>query len=282
MFGLLCTDNLELVGHSMFQNYRYALYNYFEGKMFKNIRNISDLDGITHLFIIDEHFRYNLSIWGNEAFINKLNKENIRVIIFNSEKIYISSFPWNVEIQRKVQSINNCHQFVCDIDEAKMFNEKIINKFFISKTTSFGLDIKKNKLERILFIGQVDGGQYRARREMLDRIKKLGLPLDVQNSKRNIPYLNILNLYNNYKYVLCPIGTGKWFSYRHYEVTHFGSIPIQQVTEDMIGWFSELQKTSIFFTNPEEIRENIGKFEITGKEIMLEDYFEKIRLNNYL
>jgi len=281
MFGLLCTDNLELVGHSMFTNYRYALYNYFKESMFKDVKNIVDLENITHLFIIDEHFRYNLAIWGNGEFINRLNERNIRVIIFNSEKIYNNNFPWNVQIQEKVQSIVNKHQFVCDIDEAKLFDKKVINKFFISKTMDFHIE-KNNKLEKILFIGQIDGEQYRVRRETLEAIRKIGFPLEIINSQRKVPYRGILNLYNNYRYVLCPIGTGKWISYRHYEVTHLGSIPIQQITDDMEDWFSELKSTSIFFKDVSEIRRKINEFRITGEEILLEDYFEGINLRSYL
>ena len=105
MFGLLCTDNLNIVGHSMFINYRLALYNLFNKENFKEVRLSSDLDGLTHLFIVDEHFRYNLDIWGNDQFIKILNDKNIKVIIFNSEKIYIEAFPWNIKTQEMVMSI---------------------------------------------------------------------------------------------------------------------------------------------------------------------------------
>lgn len=282
MYGIICTDNLDIVGHSMFINYRLALYNSFGIKNFKDIHNSADLEGCTHLFIIDEHFRYNLNIWGNENFIKVLNGKNIRVIIFNSEKIYIKAFPWNVEIQEKVKSINNHIQFVCDIDEAKIFGMKVINKFFISKSLVFDIPKIDKKLDRILFIGQIEGDQYRGRRKLLEDIKGIGIPIDINNSQRMLSYRRILELYNNYKYVLCPIGTGKWFSYRHYEVTHLGSIPIQQVTEDMVGWFNELQDTSIFFNKIEDIESKISNFKLSGKEIILEDYFNKIKLTEYL
>jgi len=281
MFGLLCTDNLNIVGHSMFINYRLALYNLFNRKNFKDVSSENDLEGITHLFIIDEHFRYNLDVWGKENFIKVLNDRNIRVIIFNSEKIYIKAFPWNVEIQEKVKSIKNYIQFVCDIDEARLFGMKYINKFFISKSLVFDVP-KVEKINRILFIGQIEGEQYRDRRALLEDIKGVGLQVDISNSQRKLPYKRILELYNNYKYVLCPIGTGKWFSYRHYEVTRLGSIPIQQVTEDMVEWFNELQDTSIFFMNVNDIESKISNLKSCGKEIILEDYFNTLRLREYL
>ena len=281
MFGLLCTDSLNIVGHSMFINYRLALYNLFNKENFKEVRLSSDLEKITHLFIVDEHFRYNLEIWGDEQFIKILNDKNIKVIIFNSEKIYIDAFPWNVKIQNMVRVIKNHVQFVCDIDEAKMFGTRVINKFFLSKSLIFNIP-KEEKEEKILFIGQIEGDQYRKRKELLESIKNIGLEIDIYNSQRKLQYIDILKLYNKYKYVLCPIGTGKWFSYRHYEVTRLGSIPIQQVTSDMIEWFYELQDTSIFFQDQKDIEDKINNFKIANKEISLEDYFKKIRLEEYL
>lgn len=282
MFGLLCTDDLNIVGHSMFMNYRMALYNYLGIKNFKEIRCVNDLEGITHLFIIDEHFRYNLEIWGNDEFIKEININSIKTIIFNSEKIYIDAFPWNAQIQERVKSIKNYIQFVCDIDEAKFFGSKVINKFFISRGVKFNIDSSVEKINKILFVGQIDGNQYSGRRELIQKIKLMGLPIDIYNSQRKMQYSEILNMYNKYKYILCPIGTGKWFSYRHYEVTHLGSIPIQQVTDDMIEWFSELQYSSIFFNNIKDIEKKIDNFTTTNKEIMLEDYFETIKLCEYL
>lgn len=281
MFGLLCTDSLNIVGHSMFINYRLALYNLFNKENFKEVRSSSDLEEITHLFIVDEHFRYNLEIWGDEQFIKILNDKNIKVIIFNSEKIYIDAFPWNIKIQNMVGVIKNHVQFVCDIDEAKMFGTRVINKFFLSKSLIFNIP-KEEKEEKILFIGQMEGPQYEKRRELLESIKNIGLEIDIYNSQRKLQYIDILKLYNKYKYVLCPIGTGKWFSYRHYEVTRLGSIPIQQVTSDMIEWFYELQDTSIFFQDVKVIKNKINNFNVIDKEITLEDYFKIIKLEEYL
>lgn len=282
MYGIICTDDLNIVGHSMFMNYRMALYNAFGIKNFKDVHYSTDLEGCTHLFIIDEHFRSNLDIWSKEDFIKVLNDKNIKVIIFNSEKIYIKAFPWNVEIQEKVKSIKSHVQFVCDIDEARLFGMKEINKFFISKSLIFDIPKIDKKLDRILFIGQIEGEQYRDRRKLLEDVKAMGMQVDINNSQRKLSYRRILELYNSYKYVLCPIGTGKWFSYRHYEVTRLGSIPIQQVTEDMIEWFDELQDTSIFFTNVKDIENKINNFKLSGKEIVLEDYFNTLKLTEYL
>ena len=67
--GLICQDDINTVGHSLFNNFRKALINYFPFN-FKNILNSKDLEGVIILFSVDEHYIPHVPIWKNEEFVD--------------------------------------------------------------------------------------------------------------------------------------------------------------------------------------------------------------------
>lgn len=281
-YGIICNE--EYKEHCTFHNYRLALYNYFGIDQFKNIKSVADIVDITHLFIVDEHFGPNLAIWSQPDFIKNINDKNIKVIIFNTEKIFIPCFPWNVETQRKVESFKNYHQFMSDSIEAEQYNKQVINKFMLSKSTDLGVTKIDNKMNKILFAGQMEGPQYDSRRNIISQINnlKLDIPLEVFNTKRKLSYNEFLNLTNKYKYILCPLGTGRFFSLRHFEAIRLGCIPIQEIVPQMDKWYKDEYKNCITFNNVNEIRDNITNFIPSNIEIYLEDLFDKINIRNYI
>ena len=139
MLGIIANDGLDVVGHSLFNNFRLGLQNYFEEEL-RDVANENDLDGIDTLFIVDEHFIPNVAIWKTDDFINKLNINDIKTVVFNFEKIFDSKFPWNVDHQNKLCTIKNLTQIVSDVNDAKILGHDIINKQYLSRDTKLEHD----------------------------------------------------------------------------------------------------------------------------------------------
>jgi hypothetical protein len=278
MYGLLCVDDISVVGHSLFNNFRLALYNFFDKNNIKDVNNVTDLHNVTHLIIVDEHHIPCVDIWKNDIFINELNARNIKTVVFNFEKIFSSSFPWNADHQRKLETIRNLVQFVSDIDDATILNQPTINKQYLSRDTCLGVSEIK-KIDRILFIGQLNE-YYPTRRQLLDSASRSGLPVDIIITDRKLSYNEFLLKLNQYKFILNPLGTGKFLNLRFYEALKLSCIPIQQITPEMVSWYPELTQ-SINFIDFSEITEDTLSRQVTRDEFYLEDYFSMIDLNQY-
>jgi len=283
MIGIVCTDSLKIVGHSLFNNFRIALQNYFNDD-FKEVSDCDSLDNIELLIIVDEHFEPNVNIWKSVKFINKLNANNIRTLVFNFEKIFDSRFPWNADHQRVLNTINNLEQIVSDITDAKILNKKIINKQYLSRDTklNFVTDVKQ---DRVLFIGQSEkisnpSYAYYQRFLLITDIKKVAdFPLDIDITGRKYTYSEYLTKLASYKYILNPLGTGEFINLRYYEALKVGCIPIQQVTDNMLAIYNELDHGHTF-KSAEDI--HIPTKEFRALEYYLEDYFEEIKLYNII
>jgi hypothetical protein len=273
--GLICNDSLDIVGHSLFNNFRLALKNYFQ-EPFVDVKSNLDLEGIEILFIVDEHFTPNVPIWKNDTFINETNNKNIVVVVFNFEKIFNSSFPWNVDHQKKLEQFKNLYQLVSDIDDARLLSKKIINKQFLSKDTVFNVD-HVEKIDKILFLGQCNG-YYKTRKNVLTKMASRHIPLEVHITNRQLSYQQFLTKLASYKYILNPLGTGKFLNLRFYEALKLRCLPIQEITSDMLLYYPEL-KSSYNFANPENIDYNdISNFNQSNFDYYLEDYFRDIDL----
>ena len=281
MIGIISRDEIEFVGHSLFQNFRLALKNYFNTE-FKNVNDINDLNDIDILYIIDEHFIPHVGIWKNDTFINEINQRNIKVVIFNFEKIHSAAFPWNIDHQRYVEKIKKLVQFVSDVNDAKIMGKKHINKQMLSKSTVLDIDPVQVKLDRILFLGQISPHVYVNRKEVLRKIIEKKLPIDIYDSDRKLTYKQYLTKLASYKYVLNPLGTGEFINLRFYETVRLGCIPIQQVTDEMLIRYSELKNhTSYNFKSVDDIP-LLERLQLLDNKYSLEDYFEEINLKTYL
>lgn len=280
MIGIICQDEIEVVGHSLFKNYRMALKNYFNCD-FKNVNSVEDLSDTRLLFIVDEHYHPHVKVWKDDHFISTLNHKNIRTIVFNFERIHSASFPWNIEHQNKLLQIKNLEQFVSDIDDAKIYNKKIITKQYLSKDTKL-LQPKQNKQDRILFIGQVND-YYPTRRQVISDFKNLNIPFDVVITGRRLSYIEFLEKLNDYKYVLNPLGTGIFINLRFYEALKLGCIPIQQVAKDMSSWYTRDLTKGISFMSLDQIKSDLlNEQSLNTDEYYLEDYFNEINLKYIL
>jgi len=276
MTGILCQDDINVVGHSLFKNYKLALSNYFQSVL-QPINSIEDLNNLDLLIIVDEHYIPHKQVWQNDAFINAINKLNIKVLIFNFEKIFNSQFPWNISIQHYVEKINRRLQIVSDVKDAKILNTSIINKQFLSRDTILEEPID-NKIDEILFVGQINE-YYPTRREILNGIQQINSKVRVIQSDRRYNYKEFLNLINQSKYILNPLGTGEFINLRFYEALNLGCTVIQQYTDEMEKWYPELNKYSVLkFKTVDDFKNLNFNTVTTYEQKFLEDYFMEINL----
>mgnify|MGYP001181328586 CR=1 FL=1 len=282
VIGIICKDDIAALNPSLFLNFRLGLTNYLKTK-FVEVNDINDLEDITTLIIVDEHFGSHVSIWKDDPqFVNELNNRKIKTIVFNFEKIFNSKFPWNVDHQKRLESINDLYQLVSDVDDAITLNKKIINKQLLSKD----LKLEHHTVERenrILFLGQSDpvydpSWSYSRRFNVLNDLRsRPDLPLDIHVTERKLPYKEFLTKLASYKFILNPLGTGDFINIRFYEALRLGCIPIQQVTENMLNRYSELSPNICHrFKTTDEVCLPTRAFKKFNSS--LEDYFEEIQL----
>tara|TARA_R110000824_G_scaffold120287_1_gene275392 strand:+ start:1015 stop:1872 length:858 start_codon:yes stop_codon:yes gene_type:complete len=285
MIGIICKDDVAALNPSLFLNFRLGLTNYLKTK-FVEVSGVDDLKDITTLIIVDEHFGPHVCVWKNDKFIAQLNNCNIKTLVFNFEKIFTSKFPWNIDHQQKLETINNLYQFVSDVDDAANFKKDIINKQLLSKDTKLE-HAPVEKKNRILFIGQSDptynpSWSYSRRFNVLNDLRnRSDLPLDICITDRKLSYKEFLTKLASYKFILNPLGTGDFINVRFYEALKLGCVPIQQVTDNMLNAYSELSSNICYnFKIPNEVQlpnDSFNKF-----NYYLEDYFEEINLKNYI
>lgn len=275
MIGILSIDEVKVVGHSLFANFRLALQNYLQTS-FLDVNTISELESIDILIIVDEHYSPHKKIWQNDLFIDKLNDRNIKVLIFNFEKIYNSQFPWNINIQKSVERINNKLQFVADVADSTILNCPL-NKQLLSKDTFLSIP-KENKNDEILFVGQIND-YYPNRRKLLNSIQKINDKVKIIKTDRRFSYEEFIQLINDSKYVLNPLGTGEFINLRFYEALNLGCVVIQQYTDQMADKYPELNQANVLkFRNLKEFQDLDFDLKYKKEDIFLEDYFNEIDL----
>jgi len=283
MNAVLWTSETENMDFSLYKNYFMALKTYFGENIFK-VDSVDKLDGIKNMFIIDEHFKFHNEILMNEDFIKKINLENVNVIVFNMEKIYNSFWRHNLLIQKNLSKINNLVQILSDVQDIKKMGTPFNNIQYLSREINEST-VNSSKKNEILFYGQLDGSAYKQRRKILNNISKfVDIPVKIKKSDRSLSYEKYLELISEYKFILNPLGAGKFLNIRYFETLQVKSIPIQQYTEDMVPYYSELKKNiSINFINLRELKSiNFLQVEKTPFKYYLENYFNDIELSKLL
>ena len=257
------------------QNWYYAIINLFPNdNVFIYDKNISTLDKVDILFILDEHFIPNNEQWNYSDFIKRLDNSDIQVVILNVEKVWNSAFPWNEDYQRTIDNMKNVTQFFIDIEDAARYNHKYLNKCLISKNFKNKFNISETKINKAVFVGQYEASWHKERKDILEKVSKV-IEVDVfkrDDNKRSTE--DYINLISQYIYVVAPISTAISIPPRFWEILFVGSIPIQQIKPGMERYYEELQfEDCIYFNNPNEIPEKIAnhKFEKTNHEMWYED-----------
>ena len=87
MNGILWLPKTEEIDFSLFKNYKSSLNNYLKSNLHE-INNYEQIPNMQNVFVIDEHFYPHREFILNEKFIQTINKNKVRLVIFNTEKIY--------------------------------------------------------------------------------------------------------------------------------------------------------------------------------------------------
>ena len=281
MKGILSIDDIAIVSHGLFKNYRYALGNYFN-EQFKNVNNVTDLDGIDTLFIVDEHFTLHVAVWKTPEFINALNQKKIKTVVFNFEKIFDSAFPWNINHQKLVESINGVIQFVSDVNDAKILGKTTINKQLLSRDTFLIKTSDIIKKDEIAFIGQLSPHCYYRRQRLISDLIQKGVNINVINTDRKMTYNEYLHTLASYKYILNPLGTGDFINIRYYEAIDLGCIPLQQFTDEMVPYYNEFHEACSYNFRDASTFGDFRNKEYYTLDYYLENYFEDINLKHLI
>jgi len=283
MNSIMWTVETENYKSSLYSNFKKALSSYI-GEELVNVDSIEQLNNCNNLFVIDEHFNPHRNLITDSKFINILNNNNVKVIIFNTEKIYNSYWDYNLETQKKISKINNLVQILSDVDDISILSSPFPNKQYLSETVKYSLlnDVKKNEA---VFYGQLKGSAYESRRKVLkDFSKNIDYPLEVIESNRSLSYFDYLELISKYKYVLNPLGAGSFVNIRYFETLLVGSIPIQELSKKMLGIYKELTLgQSINFSRIRDLNTiNFNDFKPNKFSYYLEDYFYNNKLKSFL
>lgn len=264
--GIICSLNFNK--HPLFKSY-YNSISYLYNEV-KSVTNIDDLYDIDILFICDEHFIENRNIWRNIDFINKCNELNIKVVIFNNERIMDSFFPWNVENQEYVNKFNNVYQYVSDVDDVTKLNKKLnrMPPSLIFKYIYDNNDIVK--INKAVFIGNTKDGSYVERRKILNSINNI-IDIDIIESNINMTWENYIKKISEYRFVISPLGNAHFFPMRFYEILLVKSIPIQQIKNNTLLYYDIESKFDdcIFFENVKDITDKINNFNLPFSHNML-------------
>ena len=194
MNGILWLPETEQIDFSLFKNYKSSLSNYL-GSNLEEINNYEQIQGMQNIFIIDEHYFPHRKFILDELFINIVNQNNVRLLIFNTEKIYNQPFKHNIDIQDQLNKFNDYIQFLSDAQDIKKLKPPFATKQLFTKDFDFKRYESTNKKEEWLFIGQIEGRAYENRRKIYKKIDKyINIPFEIIESKRKLQYDEFLSI----------------------------------------------------------------------------------------
>jgi len=269
--GIIC--DLSYAYSMCFQNYYYSVNNIFSSV--KIINSIDDINDIDIIFIGNDHYKKHLDVWCQNSFIEKVNKLNIKMVVFTAETILSSCFPHNEVIQKKLERFNNLYQYVIDINDMIKLN-KMQMRGLVTKNVK-GFFHNDKKIDGCVFIGKYKENEYVERRKILDNINKF-IPVTIIDRINN--WHDYMNTMAKYRFVLSPISNGNFFALRFYEILAVGSIPIHQVLENTLSYYpieAEFDDC-IYFQNLMELKEKVlgCKLEKSHSEIWMESHIQEI------
>lgn len=273
--GIIC--DLNYSRHPLFKNYYYAIeYLYGATRLVTTINDLYDLD---ILFIGDDHWITHKLIWQDEDFIKRCNVLNIKVVVFTTEKILNSNFPWNVQINESLMLFNKLYHYTIDVDDCIALKTKL-NRVLISRHYKNYFPPQEEKLDKIVFIGRTDctWGSYSNRSETLRELAEV-ISIDILPSTIET-WEEYMQTIARYRFVLSPIGNANTFPLRFYETLLVRSIPLHQITENTLQYY-DIEAgfdDCIYFKDPGELPEKIKNCTITHSynELWLEDYIKNL------
>jgi hypothetical protein len=271
--GIICDRSYQR--SLLIENYYYAIKNLY-GNV-KCINHVNDLEDVNLLFIGNDHFIPHRDIWWNQRFIDVCNSNNIFVVVIGGEKIFNTHYQHNLEIQKTLEKLKIWHQYVWDVNDAKILNKKIIG-YPISK--HYGEMFKCNEKEnKCLFIGQYEHQVYSERKVVLDNINHY-IQTDIMTNLNN-SWQEYLNIYCKYRFSLCPISTySNGIPTRFYEALLTSCIPILQVRDDTLEFYQDEANIPecIFFKDVHELKDKIANhpYDKCVSKLWAEDKMKKL------
>jgi len=236
-----------------YSSYYYACLNLFENV--KIINNIDDLKNIDILLCGNDHHINHLNIWSNPEFINYCNNNKIPFFVHTVEHIRTPAFPWNLDIQNKLEKYNILNQRCWDISDCKEKNRNLARVLLSKKFFNYNKSVNKNN--KIVFIGKL----YPNRLELINNLSK-HIEIDTIERSTSNNYFDFLSKLAEYKYVLSPKSLFvNGIPGRFYESLWVDSIPLQEIYDDTLDYY-KIEKNIpgvIFFKTPKEL---ISKLEI--------------------
>ena len=265
-----------------------ALKNYLKVEIVL-VNKLEDLSKIKILLVVDEYFYHHREFILDNSVKSKINERGIKLVIFNTEKIFKQPFKGNVDIYNQINQFNDKIHILSDALDIQKLSTPFPNKQLLSKDFKYDY-LNDNKQNELLFIGQVDGRAYKNRRKILKKIESfINIPLVIKNTKRKLEYYEFLNILSRYKFVLNPLGNGRsqFLNVRYYEAIYLKCIPVQEITKKMLQHYKELRVLqSINFFNVKDLKKvdfnsiNFKDELINDVPLSLEKYFESVDLIN--
>jgi len=228
-------------------SYYYACLNLF--KNVKNVKSVNDLDSVEILLCGNDH--HHIKIWKDDNFISECNIRNIPFFVHTVEHIDTPLYPWNLDIQKKLENFNVLNQRCWDIGDCKKQKRNIARVLLSKNYYDFRKpNVKKNK---IVFIGKM----YKNRSELINKLKNhIDIDIIERGSLPNDSYFEFISKLAEYKYVLSPKSQFvNGIPGRFYESLWVDSIPIQEINDDTLDHYNIERDINgvIFFKTVEEL-----------------------------
>ena len=273
--GIIC--DLTFDRHHLYKSYFYSVQNLYGD--ITEVKSADDLEGIEILFVGDDHYIPHKEILHKDGFIDRINVDGIKVVVFTNERIFDSHFPWNVDNYKKISTIKNLYHYTIDVDDCKKLGTKVWRTAPSISFLPFISSLYKNKIDAAVFIGKANR-QCRSYNERSKILQTAVIPI-VRHHPTISTWSKYMRMLSKYKFVFSPIGNGNFFTMRFYEALAVGSIPIHQVRKDTLKYYDieATFKDCIFFEHPEEVEEKVKCFkEQNSKNVIWMEDWMKVEL----
>ena len=273
--GIIC--DLSFSSSICFSNYYHAVNNLFENV--KLISNVNDVEDIDIIIMGNDHFAGHQAIWNSEQFINTCNERNIILFVITAECIHSTWNPWNPQIQKDLERFKNLYQRVIDVKDSNILNKKIISAC-CSKYYKDAISVPEVKFNKCVFFGK----QYPHRLEQISVLKQ-SIEVDVIPYIESMSWKEYLATLAQYRFVFSPrSGDSSMFPLRYYEALLVSSIPIQQVVDNSLDYYTKEATLDdvIYYTDISEVPEKISNciYERCSSKLWLEDILTEWFLEN--
>jgi len=262
---------MEYTHSPCFRNYYYSARNLFEDV--KLVKGPGDLEGLDIVIVGNNHYRGHLNIYNTNGFIDRCNFLGIRMVMFTAESIHLSYFPENLRTQKNLERFNQLTQYVIDVNDHIILGKKLMrglmSRDFMNKHTVV------EKKDKVVFIGKYREDEYSKRRNLLSSFKGVDIL-----SYPIASWEEYMKTIGSYRFVLSPVSNGAFFPLRFYEILLTGSIPLQQVSEDLLDYYKTEASFDdcIFFETVEQLEEKLTNcdWQNCDSETWMEPHMEQL------